>query len=95
VVRKAIIFITVILVASVVFAASSNKIVKEAKNLIETGDLIAAENLVDSALVESPDDYKLLRTMGNILLQKEEFSKKPYCINLKIMSHYSVREKRH
>jgi len=74
VVRKAIIFITVILVASVVFAASSNKIVKEAKNLIETGDLIAAENLVDSALVESPDDYKLLRTMGNILLQKEEYS---------------------
>ena len=73
--RKAIIFITVILTAGLVFAASTSKIIKEAEKLIETGDLISAESLVDSALIDSPDDYKLLRTMGKILHHKEEYSK--------------------
>ncbi len=72
--RKAIIFITVILTAGLVFAASTSKIIKEAEKLIETGDLISAESLLDSALIDSPEDYKLLRTMGKILHQKEEYS---------------------
>jgi len=73
VLKKALIIITIFLTASIVFAQSSSKIAKDVDQLIKDGNLTAAEAMVDSALINAPEDYKLLRAKGKILFEKEDF----------------------
>ena len=73
-IKKVIIIVFAIVSANLVFAASPGDLAKDVDNLIASGNLTEAERQVDSALVISPADYKLLTAKGNVLLAKDDYT---------------------
>lgn len=74
VLKKVTIFILAILSVSGALASPADKIVKMANNILEKGDLRGAEALIDSGLVTMPDEFKLLRVKGEILLLRKDYN---------------------
>ena len=60
------------LTASMVLAASSQKIEEQVNEFITQGNFTEADRQVDSALAVTPDDYHLLTAKGNILLAQDK-----------------------
>ena len=60
--------------ANLVFGAGSADLVNNVDKLIASGKIAEAERQVDSALVISPTDYKLMIAKGNVLMAKDDYT---------------------